>query len=459
MIQIKYSIRFFIDNRDGRVMCRVRWNSRKYEVSFVCGVYAQDEKWDTDMQKAKRGTIHIVRGKSFNAAEINDCISQFKEVIETSFTRCSLNNSIPTPNELKAMVNTDLGRDIKKDNLMILNAKTLSQLFEEFMETCAREKNWQYRCKIRYDMAFRHLIEAIPDITPHNITIESMYTLRQWFLDREYNNRTTNKNCLLIKVFFRWIDKQPGYAIPSEVLQFSTKLKVLAKSVNFLSYDELIKLYKCKFDAGNSHLERARDLWVFLASTSLRYSDLADLRPVHIIEGGLRLQKYTQKTDELISIPLTDIAKEIIKKYSGSEYKHGLLFPVISNQKMNEYIKEAAKIAGLDRLASDVYLVGTKRVENVKKICEIISCHTARRTFVSLSLAMGIRAEVVMACTGHRDIKTMQVYLATANETQALEMERWNTNTYRSQIITLLNKANGDGLKKILENVRMITQQ
>ncbi|MBE6305350.1 MAG: hypothetical protein E7082_05450 [Bacteroidales bacterium] len=74
MIEIKYNIRNLVDKRDNRVVVRVRWNNKR-------GFYAQQEKWDIDQQKAKKGTTHQIVGRYATATEINRCLSEFKESI------------------------------------------------------------------------------------------------------------------------------------------------------------------------------------------------------------------------------------------------------------------------------------------------------------------------------------------------------------------------------------------
>ena len=81
MIEIKYNIRNLVDKRDNRVVVRVRWNNKRNEVGFTTGFYAQQEKWDIDQQKAKKGTTHQIVGRCATATEINRCLSEFKESI------------------------------------------------------------------------------------------------------------------------------------------------------------------------------------------------------------------------------------------------------------------------------------------------------------------------------------------------------------------------------------------
>jgi integrase len=226
----------------------------------------------------------------------------------------------------------------------------------------------------------------------------------------------------------------------------------MKRTVTFLHYDELLKFSTFQFENGDERLTRARDLWCFMAFTSLRYSDLSNLKTGHI--NNNRIDMMTQKTSDHISIPLTDGAINILNRYKGKETEDGHVFDVPTNQKLNDAIKDAAKAAGLDRVIVDTYIIGTERKEEQHQFCDIISCHDARRTFVSCSLAMGIPAQVVMKCTGHKGYNTMKPYIETATETQTLEMEKWNRSQYRSQIITLLDQTDEEGLISILKYLK-----
>ena len=183
----------------------------------------------------------------------------------------------------------------------------------------------------------------------------------------------------------------------------------------------------------------------FMAFTSLRYSDLAALRPVNIVDG--RLEICTEKTDDKLFITLNEHAQNIIDKYSW--YQGETVFPVPSNQKLNDYLKEAAKVAGLDREIVQIYFKGNKRCEDTYKFWEQISCHDARRTFVCCSLALGIPASVVMSCTGHSDYESMKPYIEVADETQKIQMEKWNSHQYKQEILESVDKMTTEQLKEV----------
>ena len=448
MIKIKINIRTFIDKRDNRVIIRVRWNQKSNEVGFTTGMYAEEDKWDSFNQKAFKGTVHVIKGKKFAASEINDCIGEYQEEIRKVFSIYEMNNSVPTPAELKQIVNRELGRTDDSQPVEKPKKTTLKNLLNRFLNECGNEKNWNDKCKEKYVQAYQHVTAAVPSVTPYNITIETMYELKDWYVRNEYKNRTINKQVTMLKCFLRWINQQEGVSIPDAVLNFSTNLKVMRRTVTFLHYDELLHFAGFRFENDTERLTRARDLWCFMAFTSLRYSDLRNLKTGHIANN--RIEMMAQKTGDPLSIPLTEGAINILNRYIGRETADGHIFDVPSNQKLNDAIKDAAKAAGIDRIIVNTYLVGTTRKEVQHRFHDVISCHDARRTFVSCSLAMGISPQVVMKCTGHKEYNAMKPYIGTATETQTLEMEKWNSNQYRSQIISLLDKADGKRLVEIL---------
>ncbi len=446
MITIKYVVRPFL-KKNGQVTVRVRWNSKEYEVAFFTGMYAEAEKWNLDRHCAMKNTTHHVRKLTFTASEINDRIAEFKECIEDVFNAYALKNSVPSPVELKQLVNEQLGRN-GKESEKSTTVQSLPELFVQFVEEEKRMRNWDYRCVEKYRQAFTHFTTANPNIGIDGITLESMFNLKDWYIRNNYKNATINHRLFVLKTFFKWLNANvPGKPVPEVVLNFSTNFKDPDHSITFMLYDELLHFAAFEFDV--ERLSRARDLWCFMAFTSLRYSDLANLQIGHI--QGHQIHMMTQKTSEYINIPLTDGANAILDKYKGRETADGHIFDVPSNQKLNDAIKEAAKEAGLDRVLVKTNFIGKQRIEKHLKLHEILSCHDARRTFVTCSLAMGISPQVVMRCTGHSNYATMKPYIETTSETQALEMERWNKSQSKSQIIKLLDEMDETRLQKMLQ--------
>ncbi len=448
MKTIIFSTRPYI-TKTGQIMIRVRWNRKKNEVAFSVGYTIDSLKWDSAKQMVRTNTTHLINGKTVYAREINNSIRNILASVEEVFTEYSLHDAIPASADLKQLVNERLGRG--KEELIENETPSLKEIFEEFLKTRALEGNWSIQAEYKYRQIWNQLTGCDSNIELETLNTDKMIQLTNWYIKYDYCNRTIQKQFKILKSFLRWISKN-GYTIQPGVLEFKPKLKVIPKTVTSLKFKELMHFYHYEYPREKEYLSKARDMFCFMAFTSLRYSDLAALRPVNIVDGYLDI--CTEKTDDKLHISLNEYAQEIIDKYSW--YKGDTVFPVPSNQKLNDYLKEAAKIAGLDREIVQVYFKGNTRYEDTYKFWEQISCHDARRTFVCCSLALGIPTSVVMSCTGHSDYESMRPYIEVADETQKMQMEKWNSHQYKSGIIECLDKMNSEQLKKIFEYVKEI---
>lgn len=449
MKKASFSTRAYV-TKNGQIMIRVRWNGKKNEVGFSVGYSIDPMKWDSNKQLVKSNTTHRIGGKIVYAREINNTIRIFLGYIEEIFIEYSLHNETPGTADLKELVNEKLGRNKPEvpDND---KKKALKDIFKEFLSERVLEGNWSKAAEYKYRQMWLQLTSCDATIELDALDKNKLIQLTNWYINNDYCNRTIVKQFRILKSFLRWISKN-GYIIQPGVLEFKPKLKVIPKVVTFLKYKELMHFFEYEFPKEKEYLSKARDMFCFMAFTSLRYSDLAKLRPSNIIDGYLDF--CTEKTDDKLRIALNEHAQKIIDKYAW--YKGDTIFPVPSNQKLNDYLKEAAKLAGLDREITQVYFKGNTRHEDTYKFWEQISCHDARRTFVCCSLALGIPPSVVMSCTGHSDYESMKPYIEVADETQKMEMDKWNTHQYKSSIIEKLDKMDSEQLKKLFEYVKEI---
>ena len=187
----------------------------------------------------------------------------------------------------------------------------------------------------------------------------------------------------------------------------------------YLTENDLEKLHNVVL---TDSMVRVRDAFLFACYTGLRYSDLSRIKVDHVIErGSYKLLSFIpektssalQKKVKRVEIPLIGRAAEIIERYSSTA---GQLIPVITNQKMNEYLKVIGMWAGLTDLIEVVtYEKGKPTLKLVPKY-EKISCHIARHTYATLSLTRGVPVEVLQKALGHADIKTTMVYAKVIDE-------------------------------------------
>ncbi len=230
------------------------------------------------------------------------------------------------------------------------------------------------------------------------------------------NNTTIAKQLSTVKTFLNYAKKQ-GVAVSDKYKDFKIKkdeLEVIA-----LTNEEFEKLFY--FDLSDKKkLAQVRDIFCFACSTGLRYSDLDQLKRTHIKHDEIRLT--VKKTKERLTVPLTPYSKAILAKY---EAQHRPL-PMISNQKLNDYVKELCQLAGITEQVEIVRFRGIKREAITYKKYELIGVHTGRKTFATVSLEKGMSAEEVMAITGHKDYKSFQRYVkVTEQRKKAVMLKAW----------------------------------
>lgn len=182
----------------------------------------------------------------------------------------------------------------------------------------------------------------------------------------------------------RWITENP-------FLLYKTKVK--AKEKEFLTRAELDRIEKKEFRI--DRLNHVRDIFVFCCYTGLSYIDVKQLRNSDIAKGvdnKLWILTSRAKTEINSNIPLLPDALAIINKYSDYPpcVAKGLALPVLSNQKMNSYLKEIADLC---------------------EITKELTFHKARHTFATtITLSNNVPIETVSKMLGHSNIKTTQHY-------------------------------------------------
>jgi site-specific recombinase XerD len=192
------------------------------------------------------------------------------------------------------------------------------------------------------------------------------------------------KKVVKIAIENEWLDRDPFI-----------RFKCTYKDPNrkYLSDEELETLENKTFQI--RRLEQVRDMFVFSCYTGLAYADMEALTPADAkigIDGEQWITTYRQKTDSRSSIPLLPKAVALIYKYKDHPESNnsGKLLPVLSNQKLNAYLKEIATLCGI-----------TKN----------LTFHTARHTFATtVTLTNGVPIETVSRMLGHTSIKTTQIY-------------------------------------------------
>ncbi|MDR2084872.1 MAG: site-specific integrase [Bacteroidales bacterium] len=157
----------------------------------------------------------------------------------------------------------------------------------------------------------------------------------------------------------------------------------------YLTLEEIEIIMEKKFKT--KRLEQVRDIFIFSCYTGLAYVDVSNLREKNIrtsFDGKLWIMTKRQKTNIQSNIPLLDVAKQILDKYADT-LPDGKVLPILTNQKMNAYLKEIGDVCGIDKN---------------------LTFHLARHSFATLTLTKGVSIESVSKMLGHTNIKTTQIY-------------------------------------------------
>lgn len=178
----------------------------------------------------------------------------------------------------------------------------------------------------------------------------------------------------------------------------------------YLSKEELDKMFRLDL-SDNKRLEKVRDLFLVGCYTGLRFGDLSRLCEEDMTKEHLKIR--TQKTGEIVQIPLSPTVKFLVSKYNGK------LPRAISNQKFNEYIKEIGKMAGINERISVYSTKGNVSVKKMSGKWEMVSAHTARRSFCTNAFLAGVPVIQLMKISGHKTEKSFLAYIKVGKEENA----------------------------------------
>jgi integrase len=183
----------------------------------------------------------------------------------------------------------------------------------------------------------------------------------------------------------------------------------------YLSMKELKEIESLDLN-GTPHLDRVRDLFLIGCYTGLRFSDFSRLTPKNIADGFIEIEQ--SKTGGKVVIPVHSVIKKIIQKYDG-------LPPTISNQKFNTYLKDVCQLVpSLKGGESKTTTKAGRKIMVSMKKWEMVSSHTARRSFATNEYLNGTSTLTIMAVTGHKTENAFLKYIKVSRKEEAERMKQ-----------------------------------
>ncbi len=371
------------------------------------------------VQQVKKNNFNI---KKESASDINIKLIRIKAALKKVFQRFETNGISATSASVREELKKELGET--KDDAQF----SVYKCFEIFIDHVSVLETWANGTKTKY-YTMLNLLKEFKKNKPlyfEDMNQAFFENLVVYMINKKKNKQSNDNDnndeneyrysnsyiskCIKdLKRFMNWATKN-GYNKSLEYKEYTPRLKGASASskdnIFALTVDEFLQLYNLEITI--PYLQRVRDVFCFCCATSLRYSDVKNLKWSNI--NGDYIEITTIKTTDPLTIPLNIYSKGIIDKYRHLEDICENVLPVISNEKYNKYLKTLGKVAGLNNTETKIYFRGSERIEQTKFKYELLTSHVARKTFVTLAIYLGIPSEVIRSITGHKSAKVMDRY-------------------------------------------------
>ena len=273
-----------------------------------------------------------------------------------------------------------------------------------------------------------------------DISMEFESELHEFFNDeKEYSPNTKGKMIKMLKcIMHDFIDlefeniyksKKAGIETvlsEGDVLYIEKQLdkiiKPNSKPINIaLDPIELQSIFKLEL-TNKPHLDRARDIFLTGCYTGLRHSDYSRIKPEHLNKQFIQIIPI--KTKDTVNIPLRPELSKILIKWDYT-------IPEMTSQELGRYIKEIGQMAGITSKVEVIEIKGNRKEINTKSKYQMITTHTARRSFATNMYYDGMNPIDIMKITGQKKLETFQKYIVHDPNRELQRQERNNVNAER----------------------------
>jgi integrase len=369
-----------IKDGEAPIYARITVNTNRCEISVKRRIHT--DNWNNGKGMAK--------GKNPEISKLNSYLEQIRSQLTNYYQDLVVNKQEVTPDAIK---NKFFGVDE--------SGETLKELIEYHNTRMDENLEWgtlkNYFTTQKYVSLFLKRKLKRDDIYLSELNFRFISDF-EYFLrknrptdhQRPMGNNTVMKHIERLRkmtnlaVRMEWMEKDPFIA---------HKAKFIKVEREFLSKDELFKIENKNFSI--ARLDYVKDLFIFSCYTGLAYIDVTRLTPNNIQKGidGLNwIYTTRKKTLNPVRVPILQQIVKIIEKYKEHSRAKvtGTIFPIISNQKLNSYLKEIADLCGINKN---------------------LTFHLARHTFATtIALTNGVPIESVSKMLGHSDLRTTQIY-------------------------------------------------
>ena len=389
IFRVVFYLRSNYVNKEGKtsVMLRIYLNNERLSLGST-GISVKSSQWDKEKER--------IKGRTTEALNTNLQLDNIASGLQSIFRRIEMSDVV----SLERIKSEFLGKKEEIDTLM--------QLFEKHNGDVAKQVGVSVGKATlqKYNVCKRHFSEFLEKQYKRSdlkLTELTYVVIREFdlYLRTEVgqNANTATKTMKTFKTI-TLLGQKMGVLLHDPFMNHRFHIEPVNRG--FLTDEEILLIAHKQINI--LRLELIRDIFIFSCFTGLAYIDVSNLTPDHIVTLGDKqwIMTQRQKTSVETNVLLLDIPKAIIAKYGGKTYRNGKLFPMLTNQKTNSYLKEIADICGIKKN---------------------LTFHLARHTFATMSLSKGVPMESVSKMLGHTNIRTTQIYARITNKKIEHDME------------------------------------
>ena len=376
--------KFYLQDKksNNKTSIRLFFNYKNTVLKYSVNLSVNPRLWNEKNYRFKHQATHSVK--------LNRQLQRVEDTIFDIYQNLKTKDSLITNQILKEQLDVRLDKIEKEDFFSYM--KLYVEQKQELRRTTVKDYLQTYNTLKQFEISTGYLVSF------ESINLDFYNRFKNYVLTSlKHSVNTFGKRIKVIKSIMNYATE---LGINKNLDYQKKAFKVISKKIKreYLNIDEIERMIALKLEG---ELAQCRDVFVLMCYLGLRYSDYKKINRNSISGNSLNIRMH--KTNEDISIPIHPTAMDIIEKW---DYK----LPKLSNAKLNKQIKKVCRYAEID----EVILNGETKYSKY----ELITCHTARRSFATNGFESKVPTRVLMRITGHKKETTFLNYVQRKREVE-----------------------------------------
>ena len=378
MANVKFHLKDKNSKKETLILLALNYNNKRFKYSTKTSI--KPSNWSNKNCRVKAQASHSL--------EINKHLQKIEDSALEIYHVLVANNSLINSKILKSRLDVKLNRKDKEDFFSYM--KRYIDQKSELRDTTKRDYLQTYSTLREFEEHTGYIVSF------ESVNLDFYSRLQNYMIKTlKHSLNTFGKRIKTIKSIMNYATE---IGINKNLEYQKKSFKVLSVKTNriYLTKEEINKLKELNL---SGYLAKTRDAFVLMCYLGLRFSDYNKINHNNIYNGFLDITMH--KTNERVSIPIHPFALEIIEGYN-------YILPEISNTKLNKQIKIVCKYAEIDEMI----------IQSDKSLYkyELVTCHTARRSFATNGYISDVPIRDLMRITGHKKETTFLDYVQVKRE-------------------------------------------